>query len=348
MALTLKQALAMFWEQIQIRFVKRENGKGLSTNDFTNEEKTKLASLTAGANGTITNVIAGDGLTGGGTSGSVTLNIAADRGLSISSDKIGHSNSIAAATAQGSATKTLTFGDTFTIPTVTYDAQGHITAKGTTTMTMPANPNIDTGATSIQATGSGNAVTGATYDAATRKITLNKDATYLASSLRGVANGVAELDSTGKIPTSQLPAYVDDVLEYTTKNSFPLMGETGKIYVDLTTNLAWRWGGSTYVEISPSLALGETSSTAYRGDRGKIAYDHAQAKGVEKANGFYKITTNSEGHVTAANAVTQSDIVALGIATEDFVTSAYGTITEAEVDEICGATLISIHEVSWE
>ena len=348
MALTLKQALAMFWEQIQVRFVKRENGKGLSTNDFTNEEKTKLASLTAGANGTITNVIAGDGLTGGGTSGSVTLNIAADRGLSISSDKIGHSNSVTAATAQGSATKTLTFGDTFTIPTVTYDAQGHITAKGTTTMTMPANPNIDTGATSIQATGSGNAVTGATFDAATRKITLNKDATYLASSLKGIANGVAELDSTGKIPTSQLPAYVDDVLEYTTKNSFPLMGETGKIYVDLTTNLAWRWGGSTYVEISPSLALGETSSTAYRGDRGKIAYDHAQAKGVEKANGFYKITTNAEGHVTVANAVTQSDIVALGMATEDFVTSAYGTITEAEVDEICGATLISIHEVSWE
>ena len=45
MALTLKQALAMFWEQIQVRFVKRENGKGLSTNDFTNEEKNKLASL---------------------------------------------------------------------------------------------------------------------------------------------------------------------------------------------------------------------------------------------------------------------------------------------------------------
>lgn len=57
--------------------------------------------------------------------------------------QIGHSNSITAGTASGSATKTLTFGDTFTIPTVTYDANGHITAKGTTTMTMPANPNTD-------------------------------------------------------------------------------------------------------------------------------------------------------------------------------------------------------------
>lgn len=49
MALTLKQALAMFWEQIQVRFVKRENGKGLSTNDFTTEEKNKLAAIQEGA-----------------------------------------------------------------------------------------------------------------------------------------------------------------------------------------------------------------------------------------------------------------------------------------------------------
>lgn len=345
MALTLKQALAMFWEQIQVRFVKRENGKGLSTNDFTNEEKTKLASLTAGANGTITSVIAGDGLTGGGTSGSVTLNIATDRGLSISSDKIGHSNSVTAATAQGSATKTLTFGDTFTIPTVTYDAQGHITAKGTTTMTMPENPNIDTGATSIEAVGSGNAITGATYDAATRKITLNKDATYLASSLKGIANGVAELDNSGKVPTSQLPSYVDDVLEYTTKNSFPLIGETGKIYVDLTTSLAWRWGGSTYVEISPSLALGETSSTAYRGDYGAAAYAHAVTnKGIAKASGLYKITTNSEGHITAATAVTKSDITALGIPAQD---TTYSALTIEQVDAICNVSVAHISEVSW-
>lgn len=57
--------------------------------------------------------------------------------------QIGHSNSITAGTASGSATKTLTFGDTFNIPTVTYDANGHITATGVTTMTMPDNPNTD-------------------------------------------------------------------------------------------------------------------------------------------------------------------------------------------------------------
>ena len=85
----------------------------------------------------------------------------------------------------------------------------------------------------------------------------------------GVASGVATLGTDGKVPTSQLPAYVDDVLEYTNKAAFPTTGETGKIYVAKDTNLTFRWGGSSYVEISASLALGETSSTAYAGDKGK-------------------------------------------------------------------------------
>ena len=100
--------------------------------------------------------------------------------------------------------------------------------------------------------------------------------TELNTSLKGVASGLAELDSNGKVPSSQLPSYVDDVLEYNKLASFPSTGETGKIYVAIDTNKTYRWSGSTYTEISPSLALGETSSTAYRGDRGKIAYDHSQ------------------------------------------------------------------------
>ena len=83
----------------------------------------------------------------------------------------------------------------------------------------------------------------------------------------------------GKIPASQLPAYVDDVLEFANLASFPATGESGKIYIAIDTNLTYRWGGSSYVVMSSSLALGETSSTAYRGDRGKVAYDHSQATG---------------------------------------------------------------------
>ena len=83
----------------------------------------------------------------------------------------------------------------------------------------------------------------------------------------------------GKVPASQLPAYVDDVLEFANLASFPATGESGKIYIAIDTNLTYRWGGSSYVVMSSSLALGETSSTAYRGDRGKIAYDHSQTTG---------------------------------------------------------------------
>ena len=96
----------------------------------------------------------------------------------------------------------------------------------------------------------------------------------LDSTLKGIANGIAELNENGKVPSSQLPSYVDAVVEYTSISDFPTTGDTGKIYVDTTTNLTYRWSGSAYVEISPSIALGETSSTAYRGDRGKEAYDH--------------------------------------------------------------------------
>lgn len=100
---------------------------------------------------------------------------------------------------------------------------------------------------------------------------LQNDSNFIPDSKRGNANGVASLDDNGKVPISQLqlPSYVDDVLEYSSKSGFPSTGETGKIYVDLNTNLTYRWGGSAYVEISPSIALGETSSTAYAGDKGK-------------------------------------------------------------------------------
>lgn len=101
--------------------------------------------------------------------------------------------------------------------------------------------------------------------------------TPINSNLKGANNGLAELDANGKVPSAQLPSYVDDVIEYTSQSAFPTTGETGKIYIAQDTNKTYRWSGTAYVEISPSLALGETSSTAYRGDRGKVAYDHSQS-----------------------------------------------------------------------
>lgn len=97
---------------------------------------------------------------------------------------------------------------------------------------------------------------------------------YIPTAKIGQASGVAGLDSTGKVPSAQLPSYVDDVLEYNNRASFPGTGESGKIYIAKDTNLTYRWSGSTYVEIGQSLALGETSSTAYAGDKGKQNADN--------------------------------------------------------------------------
>ncbi len=116
---------------------------------------------------------------------------------------------------------------------------------------------------------------------------------------RGVAGGYAELDANGNVPSSQLPSYVDDVLEYASLSVFPAVGESGKIYVALDTNKTYRWGGTSYVVISETISLGETSSTAYRGDRGKIAYDHSQVTGnphgVTKADvGLGDVTNDAQ------------------------------------------------------
>ena len=203
------------------------------------------------------------------------------------------------------------------------------------------------------------------------------------SSSKGAANGVAELDANGKVPSSQLPSYVDDVLNYDDVNyanwpewesgasysvgdnvkvtasedpaavtgyicivanssasilntewreatKFPAQGESGIIYIADVTNITYRWGGSSYVAIGSDLALGETSSTAYRGDRGKIAYDHANDSGritTAQASGLYKVATTSEGHIASVTAVQKSDITNLGIPAQD---TTYESKTESQ------------------
>lgn len=119
----------------------------------------------------------------------------------------------------------------------------------------------------------------------------NKINTSDFNAMKGVTNGLATLDSNGKVPSSQLPSYVDDVIEgyyynskfykessYTTE----IDGESGKIYTDLGNNKTYRWSGTTYTEISASLALGETSSTAYPGNKGA-----ANASNITHLQGYF-------------------------------------------------------------
>lgn len=99
----------------------------------------------------------------------------------------------------------------------------------------------------------------------------------------GVASGVATLDSNGKIPSSQLPSYVDDVIEcYYYNNKFyatytpgeegqevtysdEITPEQGKIYVDIPTNQSYRWSGSTYIVISSPYILPTASANVLGG-----------------------------------------------------------------------------------
>ncbi|WP_109441888.1 hypothetical protein [Acinetobacter haemolyticus] len=112
----------------------------------------------------------------------------------------------------------------------------------------------------------------------------------------------------GVIPAAQLPSFVDDVLNgtyiddetFNDENDDPYTPESGKIYVDTTTNKTYRWSGSIYVEIGGGgVALGETSSTAYRGDRGKEAYDHSLSQGNPHNTTTSEITEGSKLFFTA-------------------------------------------------
>ena len=160
------------------------------------------------------------------------------------------------------------------------------------------------------------------------------------NSQKGVASGVAELDSNGKVPASQLPSFVDDVVEgyyynskfYKDKSHTTIInGETGKIYVDLVNNKTYRWGGTSFVLISSSLALGETSSTAYRGDRGKTAYDHSQ---VVSGNP-HKVTKSDVG---LSNVDNKSSETIRSEITSSNVTTALGFTPLKSTDNISSAT----------
>lgn len=171
-----------------------------------------------------------------------------------------------------------------------------------------------------------------------------------------ILENYAELDDSGKIPSALLPSYVDDVVEYANLAAFPATGESGKIYVALDTNKTYRWGGTEYVEISESLALGETSSTAYAGNKGKQNADDIAAilagtqvvpKAQSDAAGRNIQTTYAtknelgtmQTNLSASIAEKQDALTAgEGISIDDGVISATGTeiqwATDAEIEAL--------------
>lgn len=178
---------------------------------------------------------------------------------------------------------------------------------------IPASA-ITTGTLPIARGGTGAASASAALTALGAEGTANKN----------TANGYAGLDATGKVAAAQLPSYVDDVLEAANLAGFPGTGETGKIYVALDTNKTYRWSGSAYTEISASLAIGTTSSTAKAGDY-QPAWTDVTSKPAVIAAG-----------VDAAAART-----AIGAGTGDVTTSGTQTLTNKRITPRIGTTASS-------
>jgi hypothetical protein len=139
------------------------------------------------------------------------------------------------------------------------------------------------------------------------------------ASSKGVAGGVAGLDGGAKVPASQLPSYVDDVLEFATLSAFPTTGETGKIYVTTATNKTYRWSGSTYIEISAS--PGSTDAVT----EGSTNLYFTAARAIAAVGG------------TLASYATQAWVTAQGYATSSAVSSAISALVTG-VSSVAGKT----------
>ena len=161
---------------------------------------------------------------------------------------------------------------------------------------------------------------------------------FINISSKGQPNGVASLDDTGKIPSSQLPSYVDDVVEYATQSQFPQTGESGLIYIDQSTNQTYRWGGSSYIEIGKSLALGETASTAYAGNKGKQNADNISTL-QSKVTQIDSYTINSK-NISTNPVIDKSDIGLSNVDNTSDLSKPISTATQTALDGK-QATLVS-------
>lgn len=125
---------------------------------------------------------------------------------------------------------------------------------------------------------------------------------------KGVANGYASLNSSGQIPSVQLPSFVDDVVEYANLAALPATGETGKIYVTTGTNKTYRWSGSAYTEIASSPgstdAVTEGSSNLYfTNARARNALSATQNLTYSSSTGVFT-GPDLSGYLTSATAAT--------------------------------------------
>lgn len=205
-------------------------------------------------------------------------------GISIEGTTINHSNSVAAGTAKGDDSKTLAFGGTFTIPSITYDAQGHVTAKGTTTMTMPAAPSF----TNWQAKN----IVGASATATANAVTTNTT-TFLNLIENGAVRSSHRITGTGKVTVTA--------------------DATGKVTINgaATTAASGSADGTIAID-GVNVAVKGLGSAAYTAS---TAYATA-AQGTKADNAVPK-TTTVNGHALSDNVTVTKADVGLGNVTNE-------------------------------
>lgn len=214
---------------------------------------------------------------------------------------------IAALTANGLLRKT---AGTWAMDTATYltanqtiTLSGDVSGSGTTAITVTISAATVTGkALTGYASGANSALAATdTILGAFGKVQGQLNA-KLNSALKGAANGLAELDATGKVPSAQLPSYVDDTLEYANLAAFPATGEAGKIYVALDTNKIYRWSGSAYINIS------DAASTADQATKLATARTIAATGDIS-----WSVSFDGSGNVTASATISAATVTGKAI-----------------------------------
>lgn len=206
------------------------------------------------------------------------------------------------ATGGGSGNTNLSATYTATTATVVSDSGNDATLNGATTtlaglMTSADKTKLNGIATAATANDTdANLKNRANHTGTQTAATISDFATAADARItaqKGANSGLASLDSTGKVPTGQLPSYVSDVFEYANKAAFPATGTANKIYVAIDTSKSWRWSGSTYVEVSPS----EVNSVNGRTGAVVIATTDVLTASQTSAGATHVIGTNADNEL---------------------------------------------------
>jgi hypothetical protein len=250
------------------------------------------------------------------------------------------STSITDATTTGKAVLTAT--DSATARTtlgVAYGTTSGTVAQGNDSRFTPASTSISdattTGRALLTTTDASTARTtlGVAYGTSSGTVAQGNDSRITGAeqtSAKNANSGYCGLDSSGLVSASQLPSYVDDVLEYANLAAFPGTGATGKIYVAVDTGKVYRWSGSVYVEISPS--PGSTDSV------------------TEGSTNLYYTNTRADARITAAIGVTVASLTGTETLTSKTLTNptvnnytegvvAIGTVTSASTLSLTNGTV---------